>query len=119
MTNASMNRGGVNSLQVSVTITKLKQQIANLQNQIAAQQAVYVKQQSAGHGGGGGQGQGGQGQGQGGVSGMGGSTNDYLRNQHDPISTLQGPFAEMSMNKVCNASITLRRNNSTNRFSCV
>lgn len=101
MTNASMNRGGVNSLQVSVTITKLKQQIANLQNQIAAQQAVYVKQQSAGHGGGGGQGgQGGQNQGQGGVSGMGGSTNDYLRNQHDPISTLQGPFAEMSMNKV-------------------
>lgn len=32
-------------LQISVQITKTKQQIANLQNQIAAQQALYVKQQ--------------------------------------------------------------------------
>uniref|UniRef100_A0A0A9Y428 Protein Gawky n=1 Tax=Lygus hesperus TaxID=30085 RepID=A0A0A9Y428_LYGHE len=31
-------------LQISVQITKTKQQITNLQNQIAAQQAVYVKQ---------------------------------------------------------------------------
>lgn len=83
MTTANMNRSGVNSLQVSVTITKLKQQIANLQNQIAAQQAVYVKQQqSSSHGMG------------------GGSTNDYLRGQHDAINSLQGTFTEMSMNKV-------------------
>lgn len=33
------------ALQVSVQITKTKQQIANLQNQIVAQQALYVKQQ--------------------------------------------------------------------------
>ncbi|CAH0563591.1 unnamed protein product [Brassicogethes aeneus] len=34
-----------NYLQCSVLITKTKQQITNLQNQIAAQQAMYVKQQ--------------------------------------------------------------------------
>lgn len=104
MTNASMNRGGVNSMQVSVTITKLKQQIANLQNQIAAQQAVYVKQQAAQHGGGG----------VGGVPGSLGSSNDYLRGgggigggvngdgiggPHDTIQ-LQGQFTNMTMNKV-------------------
>jgi trinucleotide repeat-containing gene 6 protein len=35
-----------NHLQISVQITKTKQTIANLQNQIAAQQALFVKQQS-------------------------------------------------------------------------
>ncbi|CAM1318662.1 Uncharacterised protein g6992 [Pycnogonum litorale] len=35
-------------LQISVQITKTKQQIGNLQNQIAAQQALYVKQQQVG-----------------------------------------------------------------------
>lgn len=114
-----MNRAGVNSLQLSVTITKLKQQITNLQNQIAAQQAVYIKQQQASNigGGGGSGGVGGVGGGignhglggggGGGVSGMGGgiggASADYLRaasNQHDPINSLQGPFADMTMNKV-------------------
>lgn len=32
-------------LQISVEITKTKQQITNLQNQIAVQQATYMKQQ--------------------------------------------------------------------------
>ena len=92
MTNASLNRGNVN-LQVSVSITKLKQSINNLQNQIATQQALYMKQQAAGHGGGAG------GAGGGGGGGGGGGTNDFLR-QHDPINSLHGTFSEMSMNKV-------------------
>lgn len=41
-----------NHLQISVQITKTKQTIANLQNQIAAQQALFVKQQSMNSGGG-------------------------------------------------------------------
>jgi len=40
-----------NHLQISVQITKTKQTIANLQNQIAAQQALFVKQQSMNSGG--------------------------------------------------------------------
>lgn len=91
-------------MQVSVAITKLKQQIANLQNQIAAQQAVYVKQQAAQHGGG---------CAGGGVPGGLGGSNDYLRGgnggggdgisgPHDPIGQLQGQFTNMTMNnKVC------------------
>lgn len=33
-------------------------------------------------------------------AGVGPSANDYLRNQHDPINSLQGSFSEMSMAKV-------------------
>ncbi|XP_059475885.1 protein Gawky isoform X3 [Neocloeon triangulifer] len=40
-----------NHLQISVQITKTKQTIGNLQNQIAAQQALFVKQQSMNSGG--------------------------------------------------------------------
>lgn len=49
MTNQQMLRGGggVNAMQMSGPMTKLKQQITSLQNQIATQQAVYVKQQQA------------------------------------------------------------------------
>lgn len=71
---------------MSVAVSKLKQQISSLQNQIAAQQAVYVKQQAAQHGGN--------------VGGGGGGGNEFLRNQHDPINSLQGNFTEMSINKV-------------------
>lgn len=35
-----------NTLQLTVQATKLKQSISNLQNQIASQQAIYIKQQS-------------------------------------------------------------------------
>lgn len=99
-------------MQLSVTITKLKQQIANLQNQIAAQQALYVKQQqSAGN----------QNNSSGNVPninfGLGVSSNmalgtiaaignsglppnnDYSRVQHDQIS-LPASFADMSIAKV-------------------
>ncbi|XP_044734259.1 protein Gawky isoform X2 [Chrysoperla carnea] len=66
-------------LQVTVNITKTKQQITNLQNQIAANQALYVKQMG---GGGGGAGQ------------------DFFKtNMHDPISALQGNFSDLSLNK--------------------
>lgn len=88
-----MSRGGVNNIQMTLNIAKLKLSISTLQNQIAAQQAIYVKQQQ-------------QQQGQhGGMGGAGGSTstsNDYLRGvQHsDSINALQGSFSEMSMNKV-------------------
>lgn len=87
-----MNRGGVNSIQMTLNITKLKLAISNLQNQIAAQQAIYVKQQQQGQ--------------HGGMGNTGGSSssssNDYLRGvQHsDSINALQGTFSEMSMNKV-------------------
>lgn len=70
-----------------MAVTKLKQQISSLQNQIAAQQAVYVKQQAAQHGGNVG-------------GGGGGGNNEFLRNQHDPINSLQGNFTDMSINKV-------------------
>lgn len=91
MTTTNMNRGGVNSIQMTLNITKLKLAISSLQNQIAAQQAIYVKQQQQGQ--------------HGGMGNTGGSTstsNDYLRGvQHgDSINALQGTFSEMSMNKV-------------------
>lgn len=74
------SRGGVNGLQHSVAVTKLKQQISNLQNQITAQQAIYVKQQQSSH--------------------SGASGDFVLRSQHDPIATLQGNFSEIALNKV-------------------
>lgn len=75
----------------NVAIAKYKQQIQNLQNQINAQQAVYVKQQNiqqnaqqpqqhpSGH--------------------LNNAANDYLRN-HDSLATLQGNFSELNLNKV-------------------
>lgn len=98
-----MNRG-MNNIHVSLTVNKLKQQIASLQNQIAAQQALYVKQQAGGS-----HNIGGNGIGSGigipnigNVSnpGVGPTANDYLRSQHDPINSLPGSFNEMSMSKV-------------------
>lgn len=77
---------------VNVAIAKYKQQIQNLQNQINAQQAVYIKQQNLQ--------QNSQQQQQQHQSGhLNNSGNDYLRN-HDAIATLQGNFPELSLNKV-------------------
>ncbi|XP_055689927.1 protein Gawky isoform X3 [Lutzomyia longipalpis] len=76
LTQSNMSRGGINGLQHSVTVTKLKQQISNLQNQISAQQAIYVKQQQSSH-----------------------SGDFVLRPQHDPIASLQGNFSEIALNK--------------------
>lgn len=44
--------GGVNSIQLQMTIQKQKQQISQLQSQIAQQQSLYIKSQAAGSGGG-------------------------------------------------------------------
>lgn len=73
-----------------IAIAKYKQQIQNLQNQINAQQAIYIKQQqalqstlhpAATH--------------------INNTNNEYLRS-HDAISALQGNFSEMNLNKVQN-----------------
>ncbi|XP_018569055.1 protein Gawky isoform X3 [Anoplophora glabripennis] len=67
-------------MQCSVLITKTKQQIQNLQNQIAAQQAVYVKQQHQ--------------------SNMGGAYDTFKSNaMHDSINALQTNFADIGINK--------------------
>lgn len=88
-------------LQCSVLITKTKQTITNLQvhklfenklignelrycfffqNQIAAQQAIYVKQQQH--------------------QGMGGTSDLFKQTQmHDSLNALQNNFAELAMNK--------------------
>ncbi|XP_071444399.1 protein Gawky isoform X1 [Hetaerina americana] len=86
-----MGKGGGSHtvLHISVQITKAKQQITNLQNQIAAQQAIYVKQQqqqqhhmAATQGGGAGPHSGG----------------DYFKPpMHDPMATLQGNFGELAI----------------------
>lgn len=44
---ANMNRG-INHLHMTMNATKLKQQISNLQSQIAQQQAAYVNKQPGG-----------------------------------------------------------------------
>ncbi|KAJ6641976.1 Protein Gawky [Pseudolycoriella hygida] len=90
MATTNMNRGGVNSIQMTLQVTKLKLAISTLQGQIANQQAIYVKQHGT----------------HGAVGNTGGSSsstsNDYLRGvQHsDSINALQGSFSEMSMNKL-------------------
>lgn len=76
---------------VNVAIAKYKQQIQNLQNQINAQQAVYVKQQNLQ--------QNSQQQQQHASGHINTAGNDYLRN-HDSLATLQGNFSELNLNKV-------------------
>lgn len=75
-------------LRISVQITKTKQQIANLQNQIAVQQATYMKQQQQ---------QQQQQQHQTGPS----QASDYYKSSsvHDPMSALQNSFSDLAMNK--------------------
>lgn len=75
----------------NVAIAKYKQQIQNLQNQINAQQAVYVKQQNIQ--------QNAQQQQQHPSGHLNNAANDYLRN-HDSLATLQGNFSELNLNKV-------------------
>jgi trinucleotide repeat-containing gene 6 protein len=90
VTQSNANRGLLNTGQASITCNKIKQQITSLQNQIATQQAIYMKQQQqpvnpnlgGGHVGGGGM-----------------SAGDFIR-QHDTIGSLQGNFTDMTLNKV-------------------
>lgn len=88
-----------NHLQVSVQITKSKQLIQNLHNQIAAQQAHHAKQSQHHGGGGGGGGHGGQGH-------LGGGPNNDLfkappllgggdgRGPVDSLASLQNSFGQ-------------------------
>ncbi|XP_037820925.1 protein Gawky isoform X1 [Lucilia sericata] len=82
----SLARNGNNGSTL-LAIAKYKQQIQNLQNQINAQQAIYIKQQqalqptphpAATH--------------------INNTNNEYLRS-HDAISALQANFTEMNLNK--------------------
>lgn len=86
--------GGVNNIQLQMTIQKQKQQISSLQSQIANQQTLYIKSQAAGGGGGGG-----------GI----GSGNEFLRsnsasgmgmgvgNHNDPISSLGDNLSNLGL----------------------
>ncbi|XP_046413280.1 trinucleotide repeat-containing gene 6C protein-like isoform X3 [Neodiprion fabricii] len=70
-------------LQISVQITKTKQQIANLQNQIAVQQATYMKQQQQQQ-----------------HPATPSQASDYYKTSvHDPMSALQNTFSDLTMNK--------------------
>ncbi|XP_055600693.1 protein Gawky-like [Uranotaenia lowii] len=84
--NLNRSGGGASAVQISLAINKLKSQIGNLQNQITAQQTIYVKQQlqqqqqqnnanplSAGH-----------------------PSNDLFRTPNE-LSGLPSNFAEMSL----------------------
>ncbi|EDV33650.2 uncharacterized protein Dana_GF19039, isoform D [Drosophila ananassae] len=90
----SLARGGnANPMAVNVAIAKYKQQIQNLQNQINAQQSVYVKQQNVPP-----TSQQQQAQAQQHQTHLNNSANDYLRG-HDPINNLQNNFPELNLNK--------------------
>ncbi|EDW99326.1 protein Gawky isoform X1 [Drosophila yakuba] len=91
----SLARGGnANPMAVNVAISKYKQQIQNLQNQINAQQAIYVKQQNMQPTS---QQQQSQQQQHPSVH-LSNSGNDYLRG-HDAINNLQSNFSELNINK--------------------
>jgi len=79
--NTSMKGGNQSSLQISVQITKTKQQITNLQNQIAVQQATYMKQQQQ-H-----------------PAPPSQASEYYKPSVHDPMSALQNSFSDLTMNK--------------------
>lgn len=81
---------------VNVAISKYKQHIQNLQNQINAQQAVYVKQQQQQNMQPNSQQQQQQ---QHPSAHLNTSSNDYLRG-HDAINNLQNNFTELNINKV-------------------
>ncbi|XP_014233641.1 protein Gawky isoform X4 [Trichogramma pretiosum] len=85
MQNAIKNNSQ-NVLQISVQITKTKQQITNLQNQISVQQATYMKQQQ-------------QQQQQQHPSTPSQSSDYYKPSIQDPMSALQSSFSDLSMHK--------------------
>lgn len=79
--NTSMKGSNQSALQISVQITKTKQQITNLQNQIAVQQATYMKQQQQ-H-----------------PAPPSQASEYYKSSVHDPMSALQNSFSDLTMNK--------------------
>ncbi|KAH8335847.1 hypothetical protein KR074_006314 [Drosophila pseudoananassae] len=88
----SLARGAnSNPMAVNVAISKYKQQIQNLQNQINAQQSVYVKPQNIPP-------TSQQPQPQQHQTHLNNSANDYLRS-HDAINNLQNNYPELNINK--------------------
>ncbi|XP_072767323.1 uncharacterized protein Gw isoform X4 [Anoplolepis gracilipes] len=79
--NTSMKGSNQSALQISVQITKTKQQITNLQNQIAVQQATYMKQQQQ-H-----------------PAPPSQASEYYKSSVHDPMSALQNSFSDLTINK--------------------
>lgn len=77
----TMKGNNQSALQISVQITKTKQQITNLQNQIAVQQATYMKQQQQ-H-----------------PAPPSQASEYYKSSVHDPMSALPNSFSELTMNK--------------------
>lgn len=77
----TMKGSNQSALQISVQITKTKQQITNLQNQIAVQQATYMKQQQQ-H-----------------PAPPSQASEYYKSSVHDPMTALQNSFSDISMNK--------------------
>ncbi|XP_015177022.1 PREDICTED: trinucleotide repeat-containing gene 6C protein isoform X2 [Polistes dominula] len=86
---SSLKSNSPSVLQISVQITKTKQQIANLQNQIAIQQATFIKQQQQ------------QQHQQHAVNNAppSQSLEYYKTSVHDPMSVLQNSFSDLTMNK--------------------
>lgn len=78
----------MNSMQLSLTIAKYKQQITSLQSQINAQQAIYIKQQQIQQ-----------------QQHQHVGNTEFIRNHHDALSALQGNFSELNLNKVCKSSL--------------
>lgn len=72
---SNMNRPGVNAVQANIITSKLQQQIKTLQNQITAQQQMYVKQAP---------------------SNMP-NPNDYLRSPTDPTGSLMNAFPDLNI----------------------
>jgi len=79
----SMKSNNQSALQISVQITKTKQQITNLQNQIAVQQATYMKQNPQ----------------QQHPAPPSQASEYYKSSVHDPMSALPNSFSELTMNK--------------------
>lgn len=90
LTQQSIQRnGGVNSIQLQLTIQKQKQTISALQTQIAQQQSLYIKSQAGGGNGGGGLGSGTEFLRQNSSNNMGG--------HNDPIVSLENNLAGLGL----------------------
>ncbi|XP_038110226.1 protein Gawky isoform X2 [Culex quinquefasciatus] len=87
VTQNSLQRGGAGGNAQMSMIPKIKQQIAGLQNQIATQQAIYVKQQQQQQ----------QQQQSGGSSNVGGHLGGNFHREQNDLTTLQNSLSEMGL----------------------
>ncbi|XP_076331671.1 protein Gawky-like isoform X2 [Tachypleus tridentatus] len=74
---------GNSSMQMNLHITQIKQRILNLQNQIASQQAIFLKQQQLSH--------------QANISSPQLSSNELFKPSFDPVSTLNPDLRDLSL----------------------